>query len=77
LKVKDNSQSPEQIKLQLKKYINPTEIKVGIKTLKTLWDRRIIIETCSEEKIKFLSLAISTKCGEQLEIIKHKIRNQG
>jgi hypothetical protein len=31
LKAKDNSQSPEQIKLQLKKNINPTEIKVGIK----------------------------------------------
>jgi hypothetical protein len=41
LKTKDNSQSPKQIKLQLKKDINPTEIKVSIKTLKTLWDGKI------------------------------------
>jgi len=74
LKAKDNCKSPEQIKLQLKKDINPTDIKVGIKTLKTLRDGRIIIETGSEEEISSLSSAISTKCGEQLEIIKHKLR---
>jgi hypothetical protein len=73
LKVKDNSQSPEQIKLQLKKNINSAEIKVGIKTLNTLWDGRIIIETGSEKEINSLSSAIST-CCEQLEIIKHKLR---
>jgi hypothetical protein len=74
LKAKNNSQSPEQIKLQLKKDINPTDIKVGIKTLKTLQDGRIFIETGSEEEINSLSSAISTKCGKQLEIIKHKLR---
>jgi hypothetical protein len=74
LKAKDNSQSLEQIKLQLKKNINPTEIKVRIKTLKTLQDEGIIIETGSKEEIYSLSSAISAKCGEQLEIIKHKLR---
>ena len=74
LKAKDNGQSPEQIKLQLKKEINPTNIKVGIKTFKTLRDGRIIIETGSEEEINSLSSAISAKCGEQLDIIKHKLR---
>jgi regulator of replication initiation timing len=74
LKAKDNEKSPEQIKLQLKKEINPTDIKVGIKTFKTLQDGRIIIETGSEEEINPLSSAISTKCGEQLEIIKHQLR---
>ena len=74
LKAKDLCKSPEQIKLQLKKDINPTDIKVGIKTLKTLRDGRIIIETGSEEEINTLSSAISTKCGEQLEVIKHKLR---
>jgi hypothetical protein len=74
LKAKDLCKSPEQIKLKLKKDINPTDIKVGIKTLKTLRDGRIIIETGSEEEINTLSSAISTKCGEQLEIIKHKLR---
>ena len=53
---------------------NPTDIKVGIKTFKTLRDGRIIIETGSEEEINSLSSAISTKCGEQLEIIKHQLR---
>jgi hypothetical protein len=48
LKAKDKSQSPDQIKLQLKKNINPTDIKVGIKTLKTLRDGRILIETGSK-----------------------------
>jgi len=48
VKGEDNSQSTEQIKSQLKKDINPTDIKGGIKTLKTLRDGRILIETCSE-----------------------------
>jgi len=63
---KDKSQSLEQIRLQLKEDINPMDIKVGIKTLKTLQGGRILIETGSEEEIKSLSSAISTKCGEQL-----------
>ena len=74
LTAKGKSQSPEQIKLQLKKDINPTDIKVGVKTLKTLRDGRILVETDSEEEINSLSLAISTKCGEQLEIRKHTLR---
>jgi hypothetical protein len=75
LKAKDNEKSPEQIKLQLKKEINPTDIKVGIKTFKTLRDGRIIIETGSEE-LNSLSSAISTKCGEQLKNRKHQLRKQ-
>jgi len=51
LKAKDNSQTAEQFKTQLKKDVNPTDIKVGIKTLKTLRDERIPTETCSEEEI--------------------------
>jgi len=74
LKGKDNIQSTEHIKSQLKKDINPTDIKVGIKTLKTMRDGRILIETCSEEEIYYLSRAINTKYGEKLEIMKHKLR---
>ena len=58
----------------MKKDINPTDIIVGIKTLKTLRDGRILIETCSEEELNSLIRAINTKCGEQLEIMKHKLR---
>lgn len=72
LKVKDDTLSPEWIKLQLKKNINPTDIKVGIKAVKTSTDRGILIETGSEEEINSLSSEIGTKFGDQLEIIKHK-----
>jgi hypothetical protein len=75
LKAKDKTLSPEQIKLRLKKNIIPTDIKVGIKAVKTLRDRGIIIERCSEEEINSLSSEINTKLGEQLEIIKHKLGN--
>jgi hypothetical protein len=74
LKAKEKEQSPEQIKIQLKKEIKPTDIKVGIKTFKTLRVGRIIIETGSEEEINSLSSAINTKCGELLETIKHQLR---
>jgi hypothetical protein len=60
----------------LKKDINPADIKVGVKTFKTLRGGKILIETGSEEEINSLSSAISTKCGEQLEIGKHKLRNR-
>ena len=74
LTVKDKSQSPEQIKLQLKNDTNPTDIKVGINTFNTLRDGRILIETGSEEDINSLSSAINTKCGEQLENRINKLR---
>ena len=74
LKAKDGTLTPERIKLQLKQKINPTDIKVGIKVVKSLRDRGIIIETGSEEEINTLSSEINTKLGERMEIIKHKLR---
>ena len=74
LKAKDDTLSPEQIKLQIKQKINPTDFKVGIQAVKTLRDRGIIIETGSEEEINTLSSEINTKLGERLEIIKHELR---
>jgi len=50
VKTKNNRKSTEHIKNQLKKDIYPTDIKVGIKTVNTLSDGRILIETCSEER---------------------------
>jgi len=67
LKAKDSRQSSEQIKLQLMGVINPTDIK-------TLRDGRLVIETGNEKEINSLRSAISTKCGEELEIIKKKLR---
>jgi len=74
LKAKDDTPTPEQIKLQLKKNINPTDIKVGNKAVKAIKDRGILIERGSEEEIDSLSSEINSKFGEQLEIIKHKLR---
>jgi len=74
VKGKDNRQSTEQIKSQLKKDIIPTVTKVGIKALKTLRDGRILIETCSEEEVKSLRRTINIKYGEELENLKHNLR---
>jgi hypothetical protein len=74
LKAKDDTLSREQIKLQRKQKINPTDIKVGIQAVKTLSDRGIIIETGSEEEINTLSSEINTKLKKRLEIIKHELR---
>ncbi|PSN49982.1 hypothetical protein C0J52_08760 [Blattella germanica] len=51
VKAKDNSQSSEQVKTLLKKNINSTGIKVGIKAFRSLHDGRIILETGSEDEL--------------------------
>jgi hypothetical protein len=42
------NQTPEMIKNQLKSKVNPTEIKVGIKSLKMLSDGTLMIEASSK-----------------------------
>ncbi|PSN33748.1 hypothetical protein C0J52_26842 [Blattella germanica] len=74
VKAKDNSQSSEQVKTLLKKNINPTGIKVGIKAFRSLHDGRIILETGSEDEINALCSNITDKCGQQLEVTKHTLR---
>lgn len=71
---KDN-QTPEIIKGLLKSKINPTEIKVGINTFKSLRDGRVLIETPSKEEIEALGADINAKCSGQLEVNIHKLRN--
>ena len=56
--------SPETIKNILKTKINPIEIKVGISSLKTLKDGRVLIETCSKDEAEKISASITEKCGE-------------
>ena len=68
---KYESLTPEQIKAQLKRN-NPTDIKVGIKAIKTIRDRGI--ETGSEENMNKLTTEINTRLGERLEITKHRLR---
>ena len=52
--------------------MNPTEIKVGITSLKSLRDGRVIIEASSKNEIEALGDKIGGKCGE-LEVNIHKL----
>ena len=69
-----SSQSPETIKSVLKTNINPTEMKVGIKTLKSLNDGRVLIEVGSINETNILSSNIRDKCGGELEVNVPKLR---
>jgi hypothetical protein len=69
------NQSPETIKGLLKSKINPTEIKVGINTFKSLKNGKVLIETNSKEEIKVLEKDINSKREGQLEANILKLRN--
>jgi hypothetical protein len=69
-----SSQTPETIKYVLKTKINPTEMKVGIKTLKSLRDGWVVIEVGSIDETNLLSATIRDKCGEDLEFNVPKLR---
>jgi len=74
LTVKSKSnQSTEIIKSVLKTKVNPTEIKVGIKSFKSLKDGRVLIEAGSLDEINSLRTAIGNKCGEDLEVTVPKL----
>ena len=68
-------QSSEIIKGLLKSKINPTEIKVGINTFKSLKKGKVLIETNSKEEIEALGKVINVKCGDKLEANIHILRN--
>jgi hypothetical protein len=53
------NQPPATIKGLLKSKINPTDIKVGINSHKTLRDGRVQIETGSKEEIETLTRDIN------------------
>jgi hypothetical protein len=74
IKSKGN-QSPEAIKGLLKTKINPTEIKVGINTIKSLRNGKVLIETNSKEEIEALEKDINAKRGGDLEANIYKLRN--
>jgi hypothetical protein len=56
------------IKTVLRENVNPTEMMVGIKSLKSLTDGRVLIETGSLNELNMLSSTISIRCGEDLEV---------
>jgi hypothetical protein len=71
---KDN-QSAKMTKGLLKSKINPTEIKVGVNSLKSLKDGRVLIVTGSKEEAESLTRNIRDKCGEKLEAKVQKPRD--
>ena len=72
--ISKSDQPPETIKSILKSQINPTEKKVGIKSLKSLRDGRVLIEVGSVDETNLLSAKINAKCGEVLEANVPKFR---
>ena len=62
-----SDQSPETFKSILKSKINSTEVKVGIKSLKSLRDGRVLIEVGTADETNLLSANINDKYGEALE----------
>ena len=69
------NQTSNTIKETFKTNINPTEIKVGIKALKVLRNRKVLTETNSKEETVMLGKDINDKCGDKLEKHNHKLRN--
>lgn len=74
LKSKHN-ESPEAMKVVLKRNINPTQLKVGVNALKALRDGRLILESRSKEDIEVLSKEIEVKCSQQVEVNTPQLRN--
>ena len=59
----------------LKRKIDPSQLKVGVSSLKTLRDGRLIIEVGSENEIALLGKKIEEQCSQQLEVNVPKLRN--
>jgi hypothetical protein len=68
------SQPPETIINVLKTSINPTEMKVGIKAVKSLNDGRVLIEVGSIDETNTISSNIRDKCSGDLEVNVPKLR---
>ena len=66
--------STEEVKNVLRTKVNPTAMKVGIKTLKSLKDGRVLIEAGTTEEINKLSQTIQDKCGRELEVTLPQLR---
>jgi len=67
--------STEAIKTVVKNNINPTSMKVGVKSFKSLKDGRVLIETGTSDEANLLSASIRDKCGNDLEVSVPKLRN--
>ena len=69
------NQTPEMIKKRLKSKVSPTEMKLGITSLKLLRDGRVMIEANRKNEIEALGNKIEETCGAEFEINSQKRRN--
>jgi hypothetical protein len=69
------NQPLDMIKKLLKTKVNPTEIKVGVTSLKSRRDGRVIIEASSKSEIETQGEKIGEKYGEELEVNIQKLKN--
>ena len=67
--------STEAIKMVVKTNINPTAMKVGVKSFMSLKDGRVLIEIGTPEEVNLISSSIRDKCGNDLEVTVPKLRN--
>ena len=67
--------SSDNIRKEIKSKINPTDMRVGICSMKTLRDGRVLIETKSKEEIEKVNAAINEKCSQHLESNVSKLWN--
>ena len=73
LRTKDN-RTPEEIIKVLKEKVNPVELKVGITSLKTLKDGRVLIEASSKTDINILGDKIREECAETMAVNMQTLR---
>ena len=74
VRTKDN-QTTETVKKIIKSSIDPTQMKIGIRTFKGLQNGKVLIETDTENDIQALQNQIRDKCGDRLETNVQKRRN--
>jgi len=74
LKPKVN-QSTDEIKKLLKSKIDPVNMKIGIRALKSLRNGQVLNEADTKEELELLNSQIHDKCGDQLEVNIQKRRN--
>ncbi|PSN30130.1 hypothetical protein C0J52_27792 [Blattella germanica] len=59
----------------IKRKVNPTEIKAGVSTFKSLKNGNILMESSSKADADKICSSINEKCGEAMEANDMKLRN--
>ena len=76
LTVKPNdNKTAEEIKNLLRTKIDPVNMKIGIRTFKSLKNGNVLIEADSKEEIELINTQIRVKCGDHVEANVHRRRD--